>query len=169
MNTDKIAELSYEVKNGIWIVLDMRYHPPKNVGLIKPVPFGRGWHFCPWLKSGIFFGCLRSEIPKTFRTAERAWQWTEKYFSHFKETRKYTIFNPVMRWIAYAPNLFYLLRDVQLQLIFVKLVIGVFAGLYAFQSDTRSVQVGFVILATIIGITILTDLGLFIHKWRSQR
>ena len=171
MNTDKksIPELSYEIINGIWVILDMRHHPPKNVGLIKPVPFGRGWHFCPWIKTGIFFGCLRSDIPKNFRTAERGWQWIEKYFSHFKETRKYTIFNPVMKWIAYAPNLFYILRDVQLQLIFIKVVLGVGAGLYAFQTDTQSIQIGFAVLAAILGITVLTDLGLFIHKWRSQK
>ena len=170
MHTNNSAtELSYEVINGIWVILDMRHTPPKNVGLIKPKPFDRGWHFCPSVKSGIFFGCLRSEIPKKFRTAERAWQWTENYFSHFKETRKYTLFNPMIRWVAHAPTLFYLLRDYQLQLIFIKIMLGVGAGLYVFQSDNRSIQVGFVVLATVLGLTVLTDLGLFIHKWRSQR
>ena len=170
MNSNKSAiELSYEVINEVWIVLDMRHHPPKHIGLIKPVPFGRGWHFCPWLKSGIFFACLRSDIPKTFRTPERAWKWIEKYFSHFKEMRKYTVFNGLIRWVAHAPRCFSLLRDIQLQLIFIKLTLGVFAGVYAFRTEAHSIQVGFIALIIIIGLTVLTDLGLFIHKWRSQR
>lgn len=163
------AELSYKAINGIYVLLDMRQQPPRYVGLIKPKPFDRGFHFCPWVKSGIFFSCPRVEIPKKFRTVERAYRWVETYFSHFKPARKYTIFNPLMLWIAYTPSLFHLFRDIQLQLILIKIAIGALAVLYAFQTDNRWLHVGSVVLASVLTLVVVIDLVLFTHKWRSQK
>lgn len=165
---NKSIEISYEVINGIYVIKDMRQHPPKNVGLIKPKPFDKGFHYCSSVKMGLFFSCIRGEIPKKFRTAERAWKWMEKHAIRFKDTRKYTIFNPILKWIAYTPSLFFLLRDFQLQLIFIKTAIGVLSGLYAVHTDRWVLSVGFTGLCVILVIISVIDLALFIHKWRSR-
>ena len=50
--------------------------------------------------------------------------------------------------------------------------IGVFAGVfagYAFRTDAPPIHVEIVAFSTVLGLTVLTDLGIFIHKWRSER
>lgn len=168
-HNNELTELSCEVINGIYVLLDMRFDPPKYVGLIKPKPFDKGYHYCPSVKSGLFFDCLRSEIPHKFRTAERAWKWTRANALRFKDTRKYTPFNPMIKWVAYAPSLFYLLRDFQLQLIVMKVMIGVLFGFYLQKIESQAFFIGGIVFLVIIGLTVITDIGLFIHKWRSQR
>lgn len=168
----KILPISCEVINGIFVILDLRYQPPKYIGLIKPKPFDRGYHFCPSVKSTIQFKVLSDKgkrgVPSKWRTADRAWDWVERYAVSLKPSRKYTVFNPMIRWVAYMPQLFYLIRDFQLQLIFIKVVIGAFFGLYMHSTENKVldiISIGFIVM---IGLTVITDLGLFIHKWRSR-
>lgn len=165
-NKQPIA-ISREVINGIHVIRDNRHNPPRNIGLIKPRPFNRGFHYCPSVKMNLHFSCLRKEIPREWRTAERAWKWTVKYASDFKKKR-YTFFNPLIKWVAYMPHLFFLLRDFQFQLIIVKFILGGALVLGAYYTENQNLSIALTGLAVFIGITTLLDTALFVHKWRSR-
>lgn len=74
-----------------------------------------------------------------------------------------------MKWSAYAPNLFYYLTRLQIQLILLKIVIGSGLGIFMCNTENEVVDLVSIILVGILGLMVMTDLGLFIHKWRSGR
>jgi len=167
-NDTELSGLSCKEINGILIILDERHAPPKYVGLIKPKAFDKGYNYCPAVKMHLYFDITRGQIPKKFRSASRAWEWTKKYAIRFKDTNNYSFLNKTIPWFAYAPTLFSLLRDFQLQLITIKIAIGILSGIFAHYIESKYLTIACITLVIILGLTAIVDLTLFIHKWRSR-
>ena len=69
--TPKLTGLFYKMIGKVWCVIDMRYTPPKNIGVIVPIAFIKNqWKLCQFLQQGLQYNYGTVPFPKKFRLTE---------------------------------------------------------------------------------------------------
>ncbi|MDD9974949.1 MAG: hypothetical protein OXU27_13130 [Candidatus Poribacteria bacterium] len=164
----KVKGLTYKKMGEVYVVLDMRDQPGKYVGLIMPIPFSKMWKFCPFLKKGLKYQYMPGLFPTKFRTAERAWKWVEKYAYAWNPNRKYTIFNGLMPFRAYAPRFHSLFSEFRFHSLILKVMLGTLFALNINPAETTAITITKIGCAAFLGIFAIIDFVMMVSENRSD-
>ena len=167
-HSTKLSGLTYKKMGEVYVVLDMRDRPGKYVGLIMPIPFSKMWKFCPFLKKGLRYQYTPGLFPKKFRTAERAWNWVEKYAYAWNPKRKYTIFNGLMPLIAYMPRSFGLFSEFRFHSLVLKVMLGLLFALNINPAETTTITITKIGCAAFLGIFAIIDFVMLVNGRESE-
>jgi len=147
------------------MVLDMR-NPKKvkNIGMIYPTTFQRGFTLCPLVKRSFQFN---RKIPPRFRTSANAEKWVRNYAGTWTK-RRYTPLNFLMRYLLTATPIQSTLLQPRILLSIVLLVQAFLTGVLAGFVENIALTIGLLILTVVLGVL---SFGAFLRftKKRAER
>lgn len=164
----KVAGLTYKKIGNVYVVLDMREKPGKYVGVIKPIGSSKMWKFCPLLKKGLKYQYMPGLFPTKFRTADRAWNWIEKYAYAWNPKRKYTIFNGLLPILAYLPRFYSLFSELRFHSLVLKAMLGILFALNINFAETTAITITKIGCAVFLAIFAIIDCVMLISGRRSD-
>lgn len=167
-HSTKLVGLTYKKIGEVYVVLDMRHQPGKYVGLIMPIPFSKMWKFCPFLKKGLKFQYTPGLFPTKFRTAERAWNWVQKYAYAWNPKRKYTIFNGLIPCVAHIPRVFSLFSVFRFHSLVLKVMLGILFALNINAAEMKAITITKIACVAFLGIFAIIDFVMLINEGGSE-
>ena len=165
---EPLAGLTYRDCGDIRIIINIAQEKTRYVGLIMPVPFGKGYKFCPWLWSGIDYSAAPWAKPAIFKNRESAMKWLNNWGS-WNTNRKYTIFNGLIRWVAYFPHLYFFLRHWRTHSLFVKLMLSIIFLIIHAKVGSQTMETAAIVCATLTFISVVVDMVIYLNERMSGR
>ena len=165
---ESLKGLTYQDRGDIRIIINMAQKKSRYVGLIMPVPFGRGYIFCPWLWSGIDYSAAPWTKPSIFKSKESALKWINNW-AIWNPKRRYTLFNGLIAWVAYFPHLYYFLKHWRTHSLFLKvMLVVIFMVIHKRVGDT-SIEAVAIVCLIVTCISAIVDGVIYLNEMLSGR
>ena len=131
---------------------------PMFVGGIVPHPTRAGYCFCPLTIRTFIFN---RKIPRdNFRTPERAAEWLKRHSVCYKN-RRYTVFNPLIKYLFELPGT--LVSEIRIQLIILYFLISMLLSFYPSQSGSVVSLVFLKAFAAVFAVGALINIYIFLR------